>query len=193
MLPLCNVTGNITWQRVMLPLQSNVSCSCNNVTTPCNVTTNWTLTGIPSVNSIRIGSEDIGGTVSAKNIGAVIDRHLTMHAQVSSVCRNCYLGLRQINEIRTFLTEEAAATLVNCLVTSKLDNLNALLYGLPNYQIKRLQLVQNNAARIVSRARKCDNITPVLKKLHWLPVSVRIEFKILLLCFNSLQGIAPSY
>ena len=36
-------------------------------------------------------------------------------------------------------------------------------------------------------------ITPVLRELHWLPVKYRINFKILLLIFKALHGIAPSY
>ena len=41
--------------------------------------------------------------------------------------------------------------------------------------------------------KKHDHITPVLKKLHWLPVSFRIEYKILLLCFKALHSVAPQY
>ena len=49
--------------------------------------------------------------------------------------------------------------------------------------IDRLQLVHNTAARVVTCTRKYDHITPVLKRLHWLPVSHRIIFKILLLIY----------
>ena len=38
-----------------------------------------------------------------------------------------------------------------------------------------------------------DHITPVLINLHWLPVRYRINFKILLLTFKALYGMAPSY
>ena len=53
--------------------------------------------------------------------------------------------------------------------------------------------MQNAAARLVTRTPKCDHITPVLKKLHWLPVAQRIDYKILLLTFKSLVGEAPLY
>ena len=78
-------------------------------------------------------------------------------------------------------------------VTSRLEFSNALLYGLPESSLFRLQKVQNTAARLVSRTRKFSPITPLLCDLHWLPVQQRITFKILLLTFNALNGFALSY
>ena len=75
---------------------------------------------------------------------------------------------------------------------SKLDICNSLLYGLPQYLIDRLQAVQNCAARLVTRSRKHDHITPILKQLQ-LPVYSRIKYKILLLTFKAVHGLAPSY
>ena len=73
------------------------------------------------------------------------------------------------------------------------DNNNALLAGLPDYQISRLQRLQNTAARIVTLTKKHDHVTPVLENLHWLPVSHRITYKILLLTYKALNGLAPQY
>ena len=79
------------------------------------------------------------------------------------------------------------------MVWSPLDFSNALLYGLPKSSLSRLQKVQNTAATLVFRTRKFSSITPVLCDLHWLPVEQRITFKILLLTFEALNGLAPSY
>ena len=51
----------------------------------------------------------------------------------------------------------------------------------------------NAAARLLMSCKKYDHITPVLINLHWLPVRYRINFKILLLTFKALYGMAPSY
>ncbi len=56
-----------------------------------------------------------------------------------------------------------------------------------------LQLIQNAAARILTRTRKSEHITPVLRSLHWLPVTFRIDFKVLLLVYKSLNGLGPKY
>jgi hypothetical protein len=59
--------------------------------------------------------------------------------------------------------------------------------------IAKLQRVQNMAAKIITKTKKRDHVTPVLKSLHWLPVQYRVQFKILLLTFRCIRGIAPIY
>ena len=66
-------------------------------------------------------------------------------------------------------------------------------YGVPKYQILRLQMIQNVAVRLVTATSRYDHISPVLKQLHWLPVAQRIKFKILLLTYKALKDCAPSY
>ena len=75
----------------------------------------------------------------------------------------------------------------SAFVTSRLIN------GLPQNQISRLQHIQNTAARVITLSRKSCHITPILKELHWLPVSQRIDFKLMLIVHKSLNNIAPIY
>ena len=56
-----------------------------------------------------------------------------------------------------------------------------------------MQYVQNTAVRVVCQMSKFQHITPVLQKLHWLPIQYRIICKILLLVYKSLNGASPSY
>ena len=57
----------------------------------------------------------------------------------------------------------------------------------------RIRYTSYTAARIVTLTRKYDRFTPVLQSLHWLPVKYRIIFKILLLVYKSLNGLAPTH
>ena len=93
----------------------------------------------------------------------------------------------------TPLSKESTEILIHAFVSSKLDHCNSFLYGLPAYQLAKLQVLQNTAARVVSLTRKYDHITPVLESLHWLPVKFRIVFKVLLLVYKALNGMAPPY
>ena len=74
-----------------------------------------------------------------------------------------------------------------------MDFNNALLLGLPDTLLNRLQVLQNAAARLTMRAPKRAHITPTLMSLHWLPVKQRILYKVLLTVFKALHELAPSY
>ncbi len=116
-----------------------------------------------------------------------------MDKQISEVLRICFYHLRNISRIRKFLTEEACKTLLQAFVTSRLDFANALLYGVPSSSLSHLQRVQHAAARPVMKARWNDHITTALRDLHLLPVRKRLEYKILVLVFKALKGLAPPY
>ena len=74
-----------------------------------------------------------------------------------------------------------------------LDYCNAYLFGLPKYQLDLLQKVQNAAARVIFQIAKFDHITPALIDLHWLSVTFRVQFKLLLFVYKSLHNQSPSY
>ncbi len=85
-----------------------------------------------------------------------------------------------------------AEMIIHGFMTSRLDYCNALLDGCSIRFINKLQMVQNAAARVLTRTRKYDHISPVMSTLHWLPTNC-IDFKILLITFNALNGLAPQY
>ena len=109
------------------------------------------------------------------------------------MCSKAFRGLYSIRQIRKYLSAESTKCLIHAFVTSHLDYCNALLYKLPQYQYDRLQKVLNAAARVTCLIPKFFHITPVLRELHWLPVKFRVEFKIALLVFKTLNALAPQY
>jgi len=56
-----------------------------------------------------------------------------------------------------------------------------------------LQKIQNNAARIITRTKRREHISPVLRSLHWLPILSRIDHKIMSLTFKAINNLAPKY
>ena len=91
------------------------------------------------------------------------------------------------------MSTEQTKTVVHAYVTSKLDQNNSLLSGVPSTKIAKLQRVQNAAAKLIVGAKKRDHVTMILKQLHWLPVEFRIDFKVLLLTYKALHGEGPVY
>ena len=147
----------------------------------------------PAVEYIEVSNSRIQPSTSARNIGVTFDHHMSMDKHVTNICKNCFFHLRKIARIKEYLSTSDIQTLVHAFITSKLDNCNSLLYGLPKFLIDRLQNVQNCAARLVTGSKKYDHITPLMKQLHWLPISQRIIYKIVLITYKSLNGSAPHY
>ncbi len=128
-----------------------------------------------------------------RNLGVILETDLSFSSHVKAVTKSAYYHLKNIARIRCFVSSQDLEKLVHAFITSRVDYCNGLLTGLPKKTIRQLQLIQNAAARILTRTRKSEHITPVLRSLHWLPVTFRIDFKVLLLFYKSLNGIGPKY
>ncbi len=128
-----------------------------------------------------------------RNLGVILETDLSFSSRVKAVTKSAYYHLKNIARIRCFVSSHDLEKLVHAFITSRVDYCNGLLTGLPKKTIRQLQLIQNAAARILTRTRKSEHITPVLRSLHWLPVTFRIDFKVLLLVYKSLNGIGPKY
>ena len=112
-----------------------------------------------------------------------------MEKHIKKVAQSAHFAIRNIGRIRQYLDKSSAEKLIHAFVTSRLDNCNILLYGMPKTQLNHLQRVQNIAARLVARNKK----SPDLASLHWLPVAQRTVFKVLLMTYKALNGFAPTY
>ena len=101
-----------------------------------------------------------------------------MNKFVLKKCQITVLNMRSIAGMRKYMDEDMAKFLVQTMVMSKLDYGNCIFYGVSKKLIKKLQLIQNSAARLMSRIPRRSHIRPYLKQLHWLPIEARVQFKI---------------
>jgi hypothetical protein len=134
---------------------------------------------------VRIGESMVEPKEKVRNLGVVFDSVCNLEKHVNSICKGAYHQIRNIGMIRKYLDLDATKTLVHAYVTSRLDYCNSLLYGISKELIDKLQRVQNTAARLITRTKKFDHITPILKELHWLPIEERIKYKVLLLAHKA--------
>ena len=152
-----------------------------------------------SLQAVNVTSLTVAGTQvqvtdgPINNLGVMFISTLSMSPQVNKVVKTASFHLRNIGHVRKRLTESTTQQLVQSLVISRLDYCNGLLCGIPSELLSKLQSIQNNAARLITRTRRGEHITPVLIKLHWLPIKARIEFKTLLFVYKALNGKAPIY
>lgn len=91
------------------------------------------------------------------------------------------------------LLERTQRTVVQALVTSRLDYGNILYLGTNKEVTRRLQMVQNSAARFLCQAPRATSVSGHLRDLHWLRVENQMKFKALSYVFKIKTGVAPQY
>ena len=124
----------------------------------------------------------------------MLDRCLTFDSYITSLSKSCFYHIRALRHIRPILSEDTDTNLIaSSLVSSRLDYANACLFGISVKNTARLQRVQNTLARVVTGSKPRTSTASLLKHLHWLPVSYRIQYKIALLTYKSLHSTAPPY
>ena len=156
-----------------------------------------TQSGIKKVSQIprSVGAESIFPSEKVRSLGVVLDRELKLKSHIAAITSLCFFQLRQIRHIRRYLSMDAAKTLVQSFVSSRIDYCNSLLANAPEGQINGLQRILNASARMVLKLdRSVHVLRPLVRdQLHWLRAPERIEYKLCTLVYKSLHGLAPSY
>ena len=118
---------------------------------------------------------------SVRNLGVLFDTNLSFESHVSSICKTAFFHLKNTSKLRHTLSMKNAEQLVHAFMTSRLDYCNAIMGGCPARLINKLQLVQNAAARVLTRtsvtilAQFCQHCTGSLLNI----VSNQQYFKII--------------
>ena len=143
--------------------------------------------------NISLSNDIIPVSSSARNLGFIFDSDMSFSDQINSVSKSCHFHIRDIRLIHHHLPLSTATALANSLVSSKLDYCNLLYAGISQTNLNKLQHIQNSLARVITNTSKYQHITATLKKLHWLPIKQRIDYKICLLTYKTLTNQQPTY
>ena len=130
---------------------------------------------------------------SLKTLGVQVDQSLSFKTMVSDACKAGYLKLEQLKCLRHVLSQELKITMVKCLVLSRVDYCNALYCNLSGEQIRKLQKLVNNSIRFIYCLRKTQSTSEFAIRCHILPVRLRIQYKLGLIAYKIITGVAPSY
>ena len=136
---------------------------------------------------INILGNQVSSAQSVRNLGVVFDSNFNFSNHMSQVIKSTRVQARDLYRIHPLLDMNTSVLLANALVSSRQDYCNSLFLSLTDFELRRLQLVQNLLCRIVTCSSKFSHITPQLKKLHWLPVRYRVQFKIGLITYKILN------
>ena len=118
---------------------------------------------------------------------------LSLSNHVDMLRRSINFHVRNLWRIRRYTDQNTCHHVARALITSRLDYCNAMFTVLSSKDLARLQRLQNSAARVIFAVSRRVDASPLLEALHWLPVSSRITFKILLYVFKILNSQAPGY
>ena len=94
------------------------------------------------------------------NLGVIFDANLTFEPHVLNTVKVSFFHLRNIARLRPMLSFTIAERLINTFVFSRIDYCNVLLAGVSKATLNRMQVLQNSAARILTRTNIRDHITP---------------------------------
>ena len=113
----------------------------------------------------------------------VFDSNFNFSNHVSQVIKSTRVHARDLYRIRPLLDLNASVLLASALASSQFTD----------FELRRLQLVQNSLCRVVTHSSKFSHITPQLNELHWLPVRYRVQVKIGLITYKILNQGQPVY
>ena len=101
--------------------------------------------------SVIVGDSIIQQSSKVRNLEIIFHQFLRFDDDLSSVCRSIHIYLRNIGRIRHLLSQNTTSQLIHALISIRLDYCNSILYILPKNSILRLQRIQNQAARILTK------------------------------------------
>ena len=131
---------------------------------------------------VKVLGSDTFPSDTVRNIGDVFDND-----------KSCFYHIRDLRRIRRHISMYTAKTISTALISSRLDYCNSLLNYIAKRDLAKLKQVQNCLACVVLRAPRFSPSLPLLRQLHWLPVSYRINFKLSTLTYCALSTQQPPY
>ena len=109
--------------------------------------------------SIKIGKDIIHTIGKVRNLGFMMDKFMKNSPHINHLSSCLYVMIKNITRIRPFLDKETCKSIVQVLIISKLDYCNSLLLGSSEYQLDKLQHIQNMACRVICNRQKFDHIS----------------------------------
>ena len=96
------------------------------------------------ITSITVAGSSIPVVSSVKSLGVTLDSTLTFDQHVRNICKSSSYHIRALRHIRKCVNESAAKSIACTMVGARIDYCNALLYGISEANIDKLQRLQNS-------------------------------------------------
>ena len=143
--------------------------------------------------SIKIRDDEINNVISVRDLGFYLYNKLKSGMHVNKLTSALYITIKRTASIQHLLDEKTTKIMIQALVLSKLGYCNSIFMGMTDYNLDKLQKIQNMTCRIIFKLRKYDHVSDHLSQLHWLKVRQCIICKTLMLVFKCKHNLAPPY
>ena len=111
--------------------------------------------------SVNVGESSITQSSKARDLGVVFDEFLNFDDHITAICRSTHFHIINMCKIRNLLSYDACSTIINALISCRLDYCNSILHNVPKSKTDRLQRLQNQCAHILTKSPRREHITPV--------------------------------
>ena len=142
---------------------------------------------------LKISPDKVVPVDHVKNLGYIMDKFLKNRLHINKLTSTCYCMLHDIAKVRSSMDKRTAQLIMQALVLSHMDYCNSLLAGITQYQLDKLQHIQNMGCQVICNLKKNDHVTPSMKGLHWLKIHDRILYKLCLLVYKCHNVMSPEY
>jgi len=136
---------------------------------------------------LPVGTDFVTLSAAVRDLGIHLHSDVSMNSHVRKPVSTCFAVLRQLRSTRRSVFRPVVQSLATSLVLSRLDYGNTTLAGITQH-LRRLQSVINVATRLIYSSSRSDDITTLLRQLHWLKAKYRIDFKLAVLAFKCVHG-----
>ena len=146
-----------------------------------------------TVDPLVLGNTPVSPSNKTRNLGFIFNRCLTIEDHINSVKQSSYFHLKRLNSLRHCISFSQREILTHAFITSRIDFCNSLFYGSNINSVKILRSILGAAARALTGANKQTHNASLFLKLHWLPITARIKYKLSIFGFKILHSQSPEY
>lgn len=148
---------------------------------------------LPATMTLSFLGKEITPVFNAKDLGVILDSHLTYNEHIKKLVSSCTAKLCQINRVKDSFDKGTLKLIISSLVISKLFYCSSTWSNTSAANINKLQAVQNFACRIITGTKKFDHITPALRQIGWLPVRQQLLLRDSTMMYKCMNLLAPPY
>ena len=121
---------------------------------------------LPPSFEVNLGSIVLKPLQSVKLLGVHLDQHLTMAVHIDKICKKCHGLLGALGRAASCLPEGLLKLAYTALIRTHLEYASAILCMASDTQLRKLDLIQKAAARVITGYPRLAHSDPLLNKLH---------------------------